>query len=113
MSVKLKLCRQCGGEPKVNDYDASIECMICEYEEGDSAQWNKDRHITKADIDVHLSKQGLVAIDKEFLSVVERLRDDLLMRAELDSDEVMVVNVSSSIWTRFKAMIAAYKEQEL
>mgnify|MGYP005990959329 CR=1 FL=1 len=31
-----------------------------------------------------------------------RLKNDLLMRAELDSDEMLVVNLSSGLWNELK-----------
>jgi hypothetical protein len=41
----------------------------------------------------------------ELLQVCEKLRDDLLMRAEIDSDGTRVVNVSATIWSMFNEVM--------
>lgn len=52
---------------------------------------------------------GYTLVETAFL---ERLRDDLLMRAELDEDEIMVVDISYSIWEELKTKIQQAREVE-
>ena len=52
--------------------------------------------------------EGYVLAD---VVMLEKIRDDLLMRAEEDSQGCRVVNMSNSLWVSFKAMIKAAQEQ--
>lgn len=104
MSEELKPCRQCGGPANVNNYDASIECMDCTYEEGDAEEWNTDRPITKADIDEYCKANNLVMVPEE--------PDQVMLYAGYGQHYRLATSLGRRLSVcDYKAMVAAYKEK--
>ena len=50
--------------------------------------------------------QGLMEENKALRGLIVKIHDDLRMRAEIDSNDLMVVDLSASIWDLIKDVLA-------